>query len=130
MVENVIQIKSGITINIDGNTKNQLMWEKDYIWIPTTCSYKNGKYLASIIDSSVITFDEIIKENKTTPINFNKKKQPVKYKIFAFLTAFLLTTITLLIVISIYCYLIKCLAKQKQLLPYHIANKKLRGALY
>ena len=43
MVENVIQIKSGITINIDHAC------EKDYIWNPATCSSENFKYLASII---------------------------------------------------------------------------------
>ena len=29
--------------------------EKYYIWNPATCSCKNGKYLASFIDNSVIT---------------------------------------------------------------------------
>ena len=38
--------------------------EKDYIWNPATCSCENGKYLASIIDDSVITCDEIIEETK------------------------------------------------------------------
>ena len=37
------------------------IYEKDYIWNPATCSSKNGKYLASTIDDSVITCDEIIK---------------------------------------------------------------------
>ena len=45
MVENVIQIKSGTSINIGGS-----LYEKDYIWNPATYSYKNGKYLASITD--------------------------------------------------------------------------------
>ena len=31
--------------------------QKDYIWNPSTCNCKNGKYLASIIDSSVIMCD-------------------------------------------------------------------------
>ena len=34
--------------------------EKDCIWNPATCSCKNGKYLASIIDDLVIKCDEII----------------------------------------------------------------------
>ena len=35
---------------------------------------KSGKYLASITDNSVITFDEVIKEEtKTFPTNFNEK---------------------------------------------------------
>ena len=33
--------------------------EKDYIWNPATCSCQNGKYLASTVDDSAITSDEI-----------------------------------------------------------------------
>ena len=44
--------------------------EKDYIWNPTTCSCK---YVASIIDDSAITCDEIVKDTKTVPTNFNEK---------------------------------------------------------
>ena len=47
---------------------------KSYIWNPAICSCENGEYLASIIDNSVITFDEIIEETKTIPTNFNEKK--------------------------------------------------------
>ena len=50
------------------------------------------------------------------------KKQPVKQKIFAFFS-FLLITIALLIVISIYYHLIKYQAKH--LLPFHVTNNKL-----
>ena len=39
---------------------------KDCTWNPVTFSCKNGKYLGSIIDNSVITCDEIIEvETKT-----------------------------------------------------------------
>ena len=48
--------------------------EKDYIWNPVTCSCGNVKYLASTIDDSVITFDEIIEETKVVLKNFNEKK--------------------------------------------------------
>ena len=34
--------------------------EKDFICSPAACSCKNGKYLASVIDDSVMTCDEII----------------------------------------------------------------------
>ena len=34
--------------------------QKDYIWNPSTCTCKIGKYLASIIDDSVITCNEIM----------------------------------------------------------------------
>ena len=55
-------------------------------------SCKNGKYLASIIDDSVITCDEIInaeaklydEEIKTIPTNFMDKKQLVKQQISIF----------------------------------------------
>ena len=50
---------------------------KKFIWNPSTCSCKNGKYLASIMDDSAIMCDEIIesydKETKAIPTNFNKK---------------------------------------------------------
>ena len=40
--------------------KQSHVWEKVYIWNPATCSCENGKYLASIMDDSVITCEEII----------------------------------------------------------------------
>ena len=40
--------------------KKHHICEKDYIWNPATCSCEKRKYLPSIIDDSVITFDEII----------------------------------------------------------------------
>ena len=66
--------------------------EKDYIWNPVTCSCENGKYLASIMDDSVIRCEEVInveaksydEETKTVPINFNEKKQPARHKISIF----------------------------------------------
>ena len=76
MKENAIQITGGITINVDASAKNIIL---NYTWNPATCSCKNGKYLASIIDDSVIMCDKIIEEEtKTVPTNFNEKKQPVK----------------------------------------------------
>ena len=60
------------------------IYEKEYIWNPAAYSCENRKYLASIIDDSVITRDEIIEETKTVPTNFNEKKWPVKHKISIF----------------------------------------------
>ena len=77
MVENVTQIKSGITINIVVRVKiwkSIMCAKKNYIWNPTTCSCENGKYLASIIDDSVISFDEMVEETKNIPTNFNQKR--------------------------------------------------------
>ena len=77
--------------------------EKDYIWNPSIYSCENGKYLASIMDDSAIICDKV----KTIPTNFNKKKAICKTQNFYILLTFLLITIALLIVVSIYCYLIK-----------------------
>ena len=54
-----------------------------HIWNPVTCSSKNVKYLADIIDDSVITYDKIIEET-----NFNKKKQNIQHKIYIFYLTF------------------------------------------
>ena len=106
------------------------MYEKDYIWNPTTCSCENGKYLASIIDDSVITCDEIIEETNSIPTNFDEKKLTCKIKNFYIFLAFLLINISLLIASNIYCYLKKCKIKQKHLLPYYITNNKIKKSLY
>ena len=51
--------------------------EKDYIWNPATCSYKNGKDLVNVMNDSVITYDGTIepynKKAKPVPTIFNKK---------------------------------------------------------
>ena len=55
--------------------------KKDYIWNPSTCSCENEKYLASIMDDSASTRDEIIKEKtKTVTTNFNEKSAICKTK--------------------------------------------------
>ena len=53
--------------------KKHHICERDYIWNPATCSCENGKYLASIIDDSVIKCDEIVEETKAIPTHFNEK---------------------------------------------------------
>ena len=63
------------------------------------------------MDDSAITCDEIIEsydeETKTIPTSFNEKKATCETLIFYISLAFLLITITLLIAVSIYCFLIK-----------------------
>ena len=61
MVENVNQIKSGITIKIGVSAKRirKHVCEKYYIWNPSICTCKNGNY-------SVITCDEILELTKAT----------------------------------------------------------------
>ena len=104
--------------------------EKDYIWNPSTCSCKNGKYLASIMDDSAFTYDELIesynKKTKTIPTNFSEKKAIFKTQNFYILLEFLLITIALLIAVSIYCYLIKYRTVKKHLLPIHVTNNELK----
>ena len=73
VVENVIQLKSGIMTNVDTRAKTSYIW-KYYIWNPATRSCENDKYLASVIYDLLITCDEIIEETKTVPGNFNEKK--------------------------------------------------------
>ena len=43
------------------------------MWNSVTCSCENAKYLASIIDDSVISCDEIIEKIKAVQTNFNEK---------------------------------------------------------
>ena len=70
-------------INVDASAKN--------IMNPATCSCENGKYLASIIDNSVITCDEITDaETKTIPTNFNEKNITCKTRNFYIFFAFLI----------------------------------------
>ena len=63
--ENIIQIKKGITINVNLSVKD-IIYVKRIIFGYATCSCENGKYLVSVIDDSV-RYDEDIK------INFNEK---------------------------------------------------------
>ena len=58
VIENVVQIKSGITINVDASVKigNNLMCrEKILFGILVQVVVKITKYLTSVIDDSVIT---------------------------------------------------------------------------
>ena len=107
MVESVIRIKSGITINVDTGVENIIYVKKNYIWNPTTCSCENGKYLANIIDDSVITCDEIIEDTKSIPTNFNEKTIICEAKNLYILLTFLLITIALLTAVGISLCIVK-----------------------
>ena len=129
MEENMIQINGQIMINVDVFEKDRHASEKDYVWNPYTCICENGKYSASIMDDSLITCDEIIASyNEET--NFYEKKTTCKMQNFYILHAFLLVTIGFLLVVGIYCYLIKCKAKQQHLLPFQFTNTKLKEIIY
>ena len=121
--------------------KKRLVCEKGYTWKLATYSCENGKYLASIMNNSTITCDEIIEsydkdahadeeatsydeaklydKTRTIPTNFNEKKATYKTQNFYILLAFLLITAALLIAVSIYCFLIKNRPKRKRLLPFY-----------
>ena len=72
----------------------------------------------------MITCEEITEETKTVPKILMKKKVACKTQISYIFLAFLLIFITLLIAVSIYCYLRKYQTTQKHLLSFHITNNK------
>ena len=80
MEKNVIQINGGITINVYVSVKSVMHVNIYYIWKPATCSCKYGKHLASNMDNSAVTCDEIVdaeaksnnEETKTVPKNFDE----------------------------------------------------------
>ena len=86
------------------------------------------------MDDSAITFDEIIEsyeeETKTISRNFNEKIITWKTRNLYILLAFLLITITLLIAVIIYCYLIKYRAKKTHLFPFPVTNNELKQVFY
>ena len=102
MVENEIQITTGITTNVDGNGKNIIYVEKIVFGI---LLHAFAKMIASFIKDSMIMCDEIIEETKNIPTNFNEKSNPFT-QYFCILLSFLLIIIALLMAVSIYCYLI------------------------
>ena len=55
-------------INADVSVKS-VIYVKKIFWNPATCNCTNWKYLASVMDDSVITCDRIIEEVVST--NFN-----------------------------------------------------------
>ena len=64
------------------------MWEKDYTWNPAKCACKNGKYLGSTIDKSVIYDDENIEMTKSILL---EKRWSAKWKFYILLTFLLFT---------------------------------------
>ena len=48
---NLIEINGGVTINVGVNVKNVIDVNKNNVLNLTTCSCKNEKYLASIMDN-------------------------------------------------------------------------------
>ena len=72
-----------------------------------------------MVDSTIICDEVIDVEEK----NFNEQNITCKTQNFYIFLAFLLITIILLTTVSVYCYLIKYVAKN--VLPFHNTNNKL-----
>ena len=74
------------------NLKKHHICEKDYVWDPATCNCENRKYLASILDDSVIMCDKVIgsydEEIKTITTDFNEKNITWKAQNFYILLVF------------------------------------------
>ena len=73
MKQNVIQINGGIMINLDVSVKKIMYVKKIIFGILEKYICENGKYLAGIMDDSMIICDEVVK-SCDEKINFNKKK--------------------------------------------------------
>ena len=91
MEESITQIKSGTTMNVDVSLKI---------------------YVKSIVFGILLHVVET-KKQKLFQQNLKIKRATCKKQNFYILLAFLLISITLLIAVSIYCYLIKYRAKIK-----------------
>ena len=84
-VENVTQIKSGITINVGVSTKNKTekknACKKNYISNPATYICENFEYLTSTGDDLVITCDKIINGSANVMSNVSSNfHEKVRYK--------------------------------------------------
>ena len=104
MEENVIQINMEITKNVDVSVKNvceKCLWknvcEEDYTWNAAKWSCRSEKYLASIMNDSVITCDETDEETKAIPNIFNEKKTTGKTQNFYILLPFFLTCYSIIV---------------------------------
>ena len=71
------------------------MCEKDYICNLSTCTFEYGKYLESITNDSVATWDEIIDAARSQPVTFNDKKAAFNIDYFYSLLFFSITNITI-----------------------------------
>ena len=92
MKQNVSPVNGRIMINVDVSLKKCSVCEKDYVWNPSACNCENRKYLASVMDDSVITRDKVIESYnekiKTVPTNFNDKNMTSKAQNFYILQVF------------------------------------------
>ena len=88
--------------------KNCLTCKKDYNWNSSTCICENCKYLKSIIDESVIVWDEIknaadsatnvtnnISTNVTSTVPITSDDEKVKYKMNCYILHKVVLVITM-----------------------------------
>ena len=102
------------------NPKEHHVCKKYFTWNPATFSWKNDKYLASVINNSVITCGDITEKTKTVPAKSTPRKTvPTNGDSTNF---YILPGFLILRTVSI--YLIKHPSKQKHLLPNYVTNKK------
>ena len=73
---------------------------KYYIWNPAICSCKTGKYLASIIDNSIITCGEIIYTTKNVPTKSVLEKS-ISVNLYILLSLLLVTIAIISIIYSV-----------------------------
>ena len=105
---------AAVSVKIQKN----MVCTKGYICNPSTYSCENSKYVGNIIDEPVFIWDEITSTTKAVPTRFISTEAALTKwtsTYFYILLAFLLITTTSLIAVGIYCYFIKCQAKQKLL---------------
>ena len=113
IVQNVIQIKNGITKTWQCECKKIHKCKRDYSWHSSTCICENGKYLKSIADTSEIACDEIIAvidtvstkmTNTASNVSIIFDYQKIRYKIDCYILHTVLLVIILQLIITIICY--------------------------
>ena len=80
IVPHVIQIKNGITVNVNVTAKNIKRASKVIVGIQSHILVKlveNSKYLKNVVDNSNIGFDLIINVTDNVSTNFHNKKNKI-----------------------------------------------------
>ena len=80
IVPHVIQIKNGITVNVNVTAKNIKRASKVIVGIQSYILVKlveNSKYLKNVADNSNIGFDVIINVTDNVSTNFHNKKNKI-----------------------------------------------------
>ena len=104
------------------NLEENRVFQKNYIWKSAIFNAENGKYLARILDDSVITCDEIVNSayivstamptnainivstNVMSTASINVHQKIVRYKMDCYILLMVLLVILLLFIVAIICY--------------------------